>query len=214
MALPGQSVSVKLAEAGRNFTSATLDGKKVNGLLSGAPVQVSIPGRPLKQPWHRKLGDLHPVAVPADAEALYEATCFSAENNALEVRCVQRSGPTGIPEVQSARDAFFTNSFFVAKGIWDKNLFDGRMDPQFNQAPAWDEKPTHGGALRLDFGAPIAMDRLVMRGSRVQLPHGPDAGLNAEVSADLTNWRPTQVSREKDRITAIIPMASKELVLT
>lgn len=205
MALPGQSVSVKLADVGRNFTSAALDGKKVNRLLGGASVKVSFPGRAPKQPWHRKLGDLHPVAVPADAEALYEATCFSADNNALEVRSLQRSGPTGIPEVQSARDAFFTNSFFVEKGIWDKNLFDSRMDTQFKQAPAWGEKPTHGGALRIDFGAPIAIDRLVMRGIGVKFPHEAETGLTAEVSVDLGTWRPTQISGEKDRITAVIP---------
>jgi hypothetical protein len=207
--MPGQTVSVKLADMGRTFTDATLGGQKVQGLLKGETIKVSFPGRAAKLPWHRKLGDLHPVEVPDDAEPLYEATCFAADNNALEVRSLQRSGPTRIPEVQSARDAFFTNSFFVEKGIWDKNLFDGRMDTLFSQAPAWGEKPTHGGALRIDFGALIAIDRLDMRGIGVQLPKEAEPGLAAEVSVDLRNWRPARISEAKDRITAVIPAGGR-----
>lgn len=32
---------------------------------------------------------------------------FAADNNALEVRSLQRSGEISIPEVKAARDAFF-----------------------------------------------------------------------------------------------------------
>jgi hypothetical protein len=106
--------------------------------------------------------------------------------------------------VQSARDAFFTNSFFVEKGIWDKNLFDGRMDTLFNHDPAWGEKPRHGGALRVDFGARISIDRLMLRGHALLLPKEAVARLQAEVSADLRSWRPAEISVETDRITAAI----------
>jgi len=205
MAMPGQTVSVKLAAPGRTFTGASLDGGKADGLLKGDPITISFPGRLPQQPWHRKLGDLRPIDVPADAEALYEATCFSADNNALEVRSLERSGPTRIPEVQRARDAFFTHPLFVEKGIWDHNLFDGRMDTLFNQAPAWGGKPKQGGALRVDFGAPIHMDRLVIRGMGVRLPKGTESGLSAEISSDLKTWKPAQISSETDVITAILP---------
>jgi hypothetical protein len=50
-----------------------------------------------RQPWHRKLTDLKPVEVPADDGALYEATCYAADNNAMEVRSIFRSGPTKLP---------------------------------------------------------------------------------------------------------------------
>ena len=59
-----------------------------------------------------------------DAGALYEATIFAADNNALEVRSLHRSGPTDIKEVEAAREAFFTQETFTRRGIWDKNLFD------------------------------------------------------------------------------------------
>jgi hypothetical protein len=206
MGTPGQTVSVKLAAGGSAFTGAALDGKIVDGILNGDSMKISFPGHVPKDPWHRKLGDLHPVDVPADAEALYEATCFAADNNALEVRSLQRSGPTSIPQLQKARDAFFTNPFFVGKGIWDKNLFDGNMATLFNQATGLGgEPPRHGGALRVDFGAPIRIDRLVMRGEAVQLPKAVASGLTAEVSSDLKIWRSAQISLERDAITVKIP---------
>ncbi len=91
----------------------------------------SFPGTPLKEKYHRKLGDLTPCAVPADAEALYEATCFAADNNALEVRALQRSGPSRIPQVQKAREAFLEQQLFIDRGLWDRNLFDGDDETAF-----------------------------------------------------------------------------------
>jgi hypothetical protein len=205
MGMPGETVSVKLAAPARTFTSASLAGHTVNGLLKGDALKVSFPGRGPKSAWHRKLGDLRSVEVPADAESLYEATCFAADNNALEVRSLTRSGPTRIPEVQKARDAFFTHPLFVEKGIWDRNLFDGRMETRFNQAPAWGGKPKHGGALRVDFGAAIHIDRLVLRGEGIQLPKEMQGELAGEVSSDLKTWQPTRISSEPNSISAGIP---------
>lgn len=185
--------TVTLASAGTKFTSATLDGRPLVGLTEGRPVDVSFPGTPLKQPWHRKLGDLQAVAVPADAEALYEATCFAADNNALEVRSVLRSGPTRIPQVQKARDAFFQDPLFVKYGIWDRNLFDGSMETQFNVHMA---APIHGGSLRVDFGEPLSLDRLVLRGPGIKPPTA------AEISADLKTWSPVGLTPEKDSVVA------------
>ena len=203
MAMPGHTVTVQLEGAGQTFTGATLDGQKADELLTSGSMSISFPGRLPKDPWHRKLGDLKPVDVPVDAEGLYEATCFAADNNALEARSLERSGPTRVPAVQKARDAFFASALFVDKGIWDKNLFDGRMETRFTQAPAWGGKPAHGGALRVDFGGPIHVDRLVLRGEATRLPEGID-GI-AEVSEDLKTWRPARLSFEKDAITAAVP---------
>ena len=203
MAMPGHTVTVQLEGAGQTFTGATLDGQKADELLTSGSMSISFPGRLPKDPWHRKLGDLKPVDVPVDAEGLYQATCFAADNNALEARSLERSGPTRVPAVQKARDAFFASALFVDKGIWDKNLFDGRMETRFTQAPAWGGKPAHGGALRVDFGGPIHVDRLVLRGEATRLPEGID-GI-AEVSEDLKTWRPARLSFEKDAITAAVP---------
>ena len=205
MGMPGETVSVKLAVPARTFTSASLESHTVNGLLKGDALKVSFPGRGPKSAWHRKLGDLRPAEVPADAESLYEATCFAADNNALEARSLARSGPTRIPEVQKARDAFFKHPLFVEKGIWDRNLFDGRMDTRFNKAPAWGGKPKNGGALRVDFGAPIKLDRVVLRGEGIRIPKEMQGELAAEVSSDLKAWRPARISSEPNSISAGIP---------
>ncbi|MGO8677826.1 MAG: hypothetical protein ACLQVX_18380 [Limisphaerales bacterium] len=202
---PGETASIQLLGSGSEYAEATLDGKPLKGLLEGETIRVSFPGQLPKEPWHRKLGDLKPSTVPADAESLYEATCFAADNNALEVRSLLRSGPTRIPQVQKARDAFFNHPLFVEKGLWDQNLFDGRMETKFDQAPAGGFKPRHGGALRVDFGEPIPIDRLVMKGSGLELPAGAAAGLVAEVSTDLRLWKPVEVRLEESTISVRIP---------
>jgi hypothetical protein len=96
---PGETAAIQLLGSASEYAGATLDGKPLKGLLEGETIRVSFPGQPPKEPWHRKLGDLKPSTVPADAESLYEATCFAADNNALEVRSLLRSGPTRIPQV-------------------------------------------------------------------------------------------------------------------
>jgi hypothetical protein len=200
--LPGETAAVKLMGAGSDFAEATIDGRPAKRLLKGESLRIAFPGQLPKNPWHRKLGDLRPIEVPVDAETLYEATCFAADNNALEVRSLMRSGPTLIPQVQEARDAFFNHPLFVGKGIWDRNLFDGRMETKFNQAPAWGFKPRHGGVLRVDFGEPIAIEQLVIKGVGLELPAKMESTLSAEVSPDLKSWEPVKLKVEKDTIAA------------
>lgn len=45
---------------------------------------------------------------------------------------------------------------FVNRGVWDRNLFDRDPDTHFVARLA-------GRALRVDFGEPVRMDRLVIR---------------------------------------------------
>jgi hypothetical protein len=97
-----------------------------------------------------------PYPIPDDAEVLYEATCFAGDSNALEVRSLLRSGPTQVPEVKRARQAFFEQPMFMNRGIWDKNQFDGNLDTFFIAR-------LDGRALRIDFGKPILLDRLVIK---------------------------------------------------
>ena len=55
---------------------------------------------------HYKVAEFKECPVPDDISSYYYATCFAADNNALEVRSLLRSGATQVPQVQAARDAF------------------------------------------------------------------------------------------------------------
>jgi hypothetical protein len=205
LGFPGTKASINLASEGREFSRCTLDGQNCSTLLEGKEVHIEFPGAPLKSEWHRKLEGFHTCGVPADAEALYEATCFVADSNALEVRSLLRSGPTQIPQAERAREAFFEQPMFVNRGIWDKNLFDGNLQTFFIAR-------LKDRALRIDFGKPIRLDRLVIKvRSKYEHDINPDLhrfGENntAEVSSDLMNWIPVGHWEGKGTIaTARIP---------
>jgi hypothetical protein len=184
---PGTTREIRLASADRRFRRAVLDGSDAGQLLSGMTVRIDFSGEQRTVPWHRKIGDLEPCPVPPDAEALFEATCFAADSNALEVRSLSRSGPSAIPQVNAARDAFFSKPMFVNRGIWDRNLFDGRMDTSFIARQ-------EGRTFRLDFGSPLSLDRIVLKiRDRQAADLSPDLDnfakdAVAEVSADLKTW--------------------------
>ena len=189
LGIQGAGKEIRLAPGSRKFRRAVLDGADASPLLEGKTLRVDFPGHGPKTDWHRKIGDLEPCAVPADAEALYEATCFAADNNALEVRSFLRSGPSEIPQVNAARTAFFSKPMFVNRGIWDRNLFDGKMDTAFIARLG-------GRSFRLDFGRPLRMDRIVLKvRDRQAADLSPDLDIFekdalAEVSADLETWVP------------------------
>jgi hypothetical protein len=192
LAMPGETRDIKLLAGGRKFRTAVLDGEAANDLLDGNPRSLSFPGEPLREPFHRKLGDLTEVAIPADAEALYEATCFAADNNAFEVRELKRSGPTAIPQVQKARDALFNQPLFIDRGLWDRNLFDGDDSTSFYIARRVGVQPINRGSLRIDLGEVTRLDKLVVRaGSEHALqPFKHDETIRAAVSRDLKDWTP------------------------
>ena len=187
LGLPGSKASVALSAGERKFAKATLDGAPNTEIVKNKKVTVKFPGKALKNNWHRKIADLRPCDIPDDSEGLYEATCFAADNNALEVRAMQRSGPSDIPSVQNARNSFFEKPMFVNRAIWDKNLFDGDINTFF--IARFDQK-----ALRLDFGEPINMDRLIIKIRDRQerdinsAMHRFDDDAIAQVSSDLKTW--------------------------
>jgi hypothetical protein len=151
-------------------------------------VSITFPGEKQNRFWHKKVGSFEKIEVPADAEALFEATCFTADNNALEVREVDRSGPSKISQVTAARAAFFNKPMFINRGIWDKNLFDGDINTFF--IARLDNK-----ALRVDFGEHIHFDKLVVKIRDRQehdlnpALHTFDEDTEVQVSADLKTWR-------------------------
>jgi hypothetical protein len=193
MGMPGTSAKVSLLPGSRKFSTASLADKPVPQITKGDALTVTFDGTPLAGPWHRKLDVLEPAELPADAASLYEATCFAADNNALEARALIRSGDTGIPAVKAARDAFFQQRVFAGRGLWDRYLFDGdpatcfhatsrrRVGPQGGQDPP----------VRIDFGGIIHPDRIELQipdqYSLANLVEG-EGGSVAQVSSDLKTW--------------------------
>lgn len=69
-------------------------------------MNINFEGGKYSKSYHRKIADLSPVSIPYDVNTLYEATVFVADNNAMEVRSLYRSGTTKIKQVEEARNAF------------------------------------------------------------------------------------------------------------
>lgn len=176
------------------------------GLPDGSIAAVAFEGEKREHPWHRKIGDLKEAPVPEDARAIYEATCFAADNNALEVRELERSGPTQILPVQSARDAFFSQDVLRRRYLSDRNLFDDDPDTGFATSRRWGEMRINGGSFRLDLGELTSIDRLVLEvGEDYDMqPFKSQEGAWGAVSADLRTWH-TQHFWCTDQISAEIP---------
>jgi hypothetical protein len=174
----------------------------------GAPVR--FPGERLKYPFHRKLANLEPCDIPVDAEALYEATVFAADNNALEVRSLVRSGASGIPRVKKAREAFFRQAVFIERGIWDRNLFDGDMTTGFWPSRKYrKDQRVKGGCFRLDLGGVTDADRIVLHvpDEYSLQPLLNDEGNYVDVSTDLHTWeRLTYLAGKKMEICLLKPV--------
>lgn len=190
LGMPGTSSNIRLPHW-ENYNVAKIDGKDAGQLLRGKKVKLKFPGEKLNHNFHRKLEPLTETPIPDDVNALYEATIFAADNNALEVRSLKRSGQTDIPEVKAARDAFFNQKSFVNRGVWDKNLFDGNLETGFWPSKRYRLDPRiEGGCLRLDLGKPTYLDTLLITvPDEFSLqPLLVGEGNYVEISTDLSNW--------------------------
>jgi len=207
LGMPGEKRKIELVPGNRKFKRIETYGISYHELIEGKSVEISFSGKPLTEEYHRKLGDLTDCKVPADAEALYEATCFAANNNALEVRSLQRSGPSHVPQVQKAREAFLKQPLFGDRGLWDGNLFDGNDDTAFYTARRVGMAPLAGGSLRIDLGELIRLDTLIVRtGSEYALqPFKYDETIRAQVSSDLKHWTPMSLVADKEIIMDLDP---------
>ena len=188
---PGTDLSIELVEFS-NYSSANINGVKSKKLVGGKKVKIKFRGDKLIDEPNRRLADFSEIEIPKDAEALYEATVYSADNNALEVRSLKRSGKTAIPQVQNARDAFFDQPTFVKRGVWDKNLFDGDLKTGFWPSKKYDiDVRVKRGALRLDLGKVSKVDSLVIIvPDHFSLhPLLQEEGNFVEISTDLQNWK-------------------------
>lgn len=69
-------------------------------------------------------------ALPDNPEKYIEACNFAVDNNALEVRELNRSGKTRFVPVQACRDSFFNDTIFSSQHS-DKYAFDGDVSTSF-----------------------------------------------------------------------------------
>ncbi|HEY3330243.1 MAG TPA: hypothetical protein VGK19_09505 [Capsulimonadaceae bacterium] len=199
---PGTTSNVKLIAPYRTLSSATLGGEDASTIIEGGMVDVTFPGKPYSDAWHRKLGEAERVPVPDDAEALYEATCFAGDNNAAEVRELKRSGSSAVSQVRAARDAFFAQPAFRRRFIDEAALFDNDPDTAFAVSRRWQhiERSIRGGSFRLDLGEPVMIDQLKLevRGDYYLQPIKSQEGVWGSVSADLKSWRSVRFFADTD----------------
>ena len=185
---PGTKALIRLVPGGQPVTLGVIGEKEYDLPKLEQGIAVTFPGEMLK---NRSLGKIGEPAllnrIPDDAEALFEATCFAADNNALEVRSIQRSGPSEIDQVKACRKAFFEKPMFINRGIWDKNLFDSDLNTYFI-ARLKDKM------FRLDISEPLSLDQIIIRiRDRQEYDLNPEMNsfsekASAEVSADLVHW--------------------------
>jgi hypothetical protein len=191
LGMPGSDKTIKLSGDYSAFKSATIDGVENSGLLKGEHLSIRFEGQKLNKPYHRKICELSVCPIPIDAEAIYESTCFAANNNALEVRELKRSGESIIPQVQSARKAFFEQRMFEKRELWDKYLFDGDPSTAFSVNMRWGGFEPEKAALRLDLGHSQNLDSLVVQTiDEFSLqPLKSEEGQYALISNDLNSWK-------------------------
>jgi hypothetical protein len=204
--MPGSSAMIKLHSPKREFSSASIDGNTIDfEQLESGKLFIEFPGTPLKEQWHRKIADLDEIKVPENAEQLYETTIFEASNNCLEERCIIRSGPTKIPQVQAARDAFFNQPFYKVKGVEYQFAFDG------NDSTRWYTPAVAGSALRIDMGEILDVeegDTFIIKGSEDEFYDIENFSL--DISSDLMNWK-TIFTKINDCLTGNIPSSDEKI---
>lgn len=188
---PGEKYKVRLTKGAGLFANATINGKSVSGLQNGKTRTIAFEGTKPTVERHYKVGKMTECEVPGDISSIYYATCFAADNNALEARSVKRSGATAIPQVQRARDAFFNQDLFRQREIWDKYLFDGDLKTAFSATTRWGNLRDGDANFCLDMGKAIDLDSLVIQSFDEYsiTPLKSKEGVFAYVSADLSSWK-------------------------
>lgn len=191
LGMPGQSYTARVEKGAVRFAGATLDGKKNASIARGGAFKVKFPGEPLKQAYHRRLTELQRTEYPREGQCIYDAMTYAADNNALELRSLERSGPTAIPAVQAGRDAFFSQRSFALRDCWDRFMFDDDPSTSFSVAIRDEFFKPFSTSLCLDLGSVQQLDSLVIttRDEFELLPYYIEEGATAYVSTDLKSWK-------------------------
>ena len=159
----------------------------------------------LNKPWHRKLADLTAVDLPEDWQGFYEATCFAADNNALELRSLERSGPTKIPAVEKARQAFLNQELIKSRALWDDFMFDDDIETAFDIYTNAKDQRIEGGCLRVDFAKPISVDKIVIKTQANDRSLIRNKYFKAQTSSDLVKWSPVKEVLQHGSTLTIYP---------
>ena len=201
----GEKSSVSLA-GGRKFSKATLDGEPLPDLVAGKTAEVTFPGTPDRDAWHRKVGSPKVVETPADAEEIYETGCFAADNDPLEHRSLRRSGATEIPQVQTARDFFVNQPIIAERGILQGYLFDGKPETVYDFLRMREKEP-ESRYLRIDLGRAQPLDHILLEAPAAgEILHSEiTEARRAEVSADLKTWSPAKLVQDGRNIRIECP---------
>ncbi|NEW85534.1 MAG: hypothetical protein GZ094_24660, partial [Mariniphaga sp.] len=131
MGLQGEKVTFSITENHRKFQKASIEGKDVSSLLKSNPISFTFPGQKRALNYLTKMGNPQLEKLPENPLKYMETCLFATDNNALEVRELNRSGKTKYPLVQECRDQFFNDTIFSNEGIWDKLAFDGNLATSF-----------------------------------------------------------------------------------
>lgn len=138
-------------------------------------------------------GENNPDMLPY-GEQLYETAQFGIDNDSLEMRELRRSGETTVPEVRAARDAFFAQATYKARGCDGAFAFDGNPDTFFDgqSKTYFSGLRIDGGCLRVDLGDVLEADTLEIvcfetdeATPEVKMQTYPETG---SFSADLAVW--------------------------
>jgi len=201
LGLPGQKVKLSWGGSELPVSQAFLN-RSLRSTFFRKGISFKFPGPKFKNPYHRKLGDLSSYTVtPALASYLYEGSCFAADNNALEIRSLDRAGQSTIRTVNLARNAFFLDSSFTKLGLWDKNAFDGESNTYFSTNRVTSSKGTEaGGGFRLDVGRVEKIDQVVFESVT------PDFDpRQVEISNDLHSWTTVPATSIGSNLTVNCP---------
>ncbi|WP_404308674.1 hypothetical protein [Neorhodopirellula lusitana] len=199
----GETANISLASGGRQFSKATLDSVSQPDLASGNELSVTFPGELNRSSWHTHVGEPTVILVPADAEAVFESSCFAADNDPLEVRSIRRSGETKVPQVAKARQAFMDQEIIVDRGILQDYLFDNDSETVYNFQHRVGNVDSR--ALRLDLGEVAKLDYILLQAAPGPgvLPTKVSADNVAAVSSDLINWTPARLQQDGDDVRVV-----------
>ncbi|UDQ96549.1 NPCBM/NEW2 domain-containing protein [Lentisphaerota bacterium WC36G] len=203
----GEEKTIKISGFNKKFTKATINKIDYSKLLKGENINVSFKSKASK--YHEpnfKVAELKSIDYPADSKSLFEATCFAGSSNALEAQAIEKIGWSKIKQVRKAQNAFFNQPLFAERGIWDKNLFDGKMDTCFYAMyRKLHHKPIIPGIFRVDFGKVYDADQIVVKvpDTFSLQPFMNQEGHIAEISEDLKIWTPVRFLADLDSVIKI-----------
>ena len=192
----------------KNFATYNINGKESNKKMVER-YRTRLGRRSNSDPYHyRVAGSFTQGDVDAESEYLYEAAIFNTNNNALETRSLDRSGGSGIREVQKAQTAFLYNTPFIESDSWDKFLFDGDLTTAFainkQNLKASDDA---NKCLRVDMKEETNLDeiKIVVEDEGDLFPQQIGETYTIETSLDLINWSTYEYTAE---LNSTIPITS------